>query len=924
MTHATHRTPRLGRFALTLCLAFAHLIGAGAASPRSRARASVTGGDLIVNTAADAVTYNKHLSLREALQIANGALSGPFTNGERAQLGGCTLSGDDGGNPANVEIGNWTITGVCGSHENDVIHFSEAFTIALSSALPDIIAKGLTIDGRANDDSGLVTLDGAALSGQYGLTVNANDVRLTHLQILNFRDAGSIYVAGPRKGVEIRGNYLGLTAQTRVCPSTPAIQSYGLRINGGAGSNTDADRSVYVLDNVIGCVTGVSSGVYLFGGDNVSVGRNALGIAVPNFVGVTREGLAVGNTRGIFIDSYSGSVRDTLIVANKVAHNTGNGIEISGSGDSSDAAATRATISGNHIYANGVHGVSISGGSARFNRVQNNTIGTDEAGMVARSNAASGVYVGPAAHDNLIGGIRDEGNLIAGNIQYGVSLISVNRTRVSGNLIGINRALTGTLTNAIGIHVAAGTGNIIGGATPDTQLGNIILAGQVGIKLEGLPEYGRAHRITHNEIGRVAVVAGTVITLSGFQTGIELSGAHDTVIGGAGLENHILGARNAGIQLIVNTRQSLIAENEIHHNGGPGILLGQAAGSTLSASGNQISGTHIFSNTGDGIFHLGPSQNHWRNLRLHGNGGLGVDIETSLVASPFADIVNAPAVSITQYSAATGAMTLTGLQAGAYYEVYAVAGDPSGHGEGLRRVAEFTATAGLQSLTLAPADRAGCFSALESIPNISSTGNLRSSEFSRNWCPRAAQTITFAPLADRALGAAAPDISASSSAGLPVTIGSLTPLVCAVAPAGPAYRVSTLAPGLCQLQATQAGDAAFDAAAPVTRGFSVLAIGSGTTTQTVTFAALGDRLTSSAPFTLTASASSGLTITFLSQTPAICTISGALVTVLSIGRCTIRAQQLGDATYAPAFTDRGFNVTAAVGFYKTWMPLIKR
>lgn len=55
-----------------------------------------------------------------------------------------------------------------------------------------------------------------------------------------------------------------------------------------------------------------------------------------------------------------------------------------------------------------------------------------------------------------------------------------------------------------------------------------------------------------------------------------------------------------------------------------------------------------------------------------------------------------------------------------------------------------------------------------------------------------------------------------------------------------------------------------------------------------------------APFTIGASASSGLTVSFRSNTPAVCTVSGATVTEVAFGACSITASQPGNLTYAAA------------------------
>ena len=82
---------------------------------------------------------------------------------------------------------------------------------------------------------------------------------------------------------------------------------------------------------------------------------------------------------------------------------------------------------------------------------------------------------------------------------------------------------------------------------------------------------------------------------------------------------------------------------------------------------------------------------------------------------------------------------------------------------------------------------------------------------------RAAQSIAFEPLPDRALDAPPFTVSASASSGLAVAFSSLTPAVCSASDA----TVSLLATGTCTLAADQGGNSDFDAAPRVSRSFSV-------------------------------------------------------------------------------------------------------
>ncbi|MBI3716729.1 MAG: hypothetical protein HY255_12120 [Betaproteobacteria bacterium] len=71
--------------------------------------------------------------------------------------------------------------------------------------------------------------------------------------------------------------------------------------------------------------------------------------------------------------------------------------------------------------------------------------------------------------------------------------------------------------------------------------------------------------------------------------------------------------------------------------------------------------------------------------------------------------------------------------------------------------------------------------------------------------------------------------------------------------------------------------------------------------QSINFAPLADVAVSAAPFTITATGGgSQLPVTFSTATPAVCTVSGNLVTIVGVGVCTIVANQAGNASYAPA------------------------
>ena len=168
---------------------------------------------------------------------------------------------------------------------------------------------------------------------------------------------------------------------------------------------------------------------------------------------------------------------------------------------------------------------------------------------------------------------------------------------------------------------------------------------------------------------------------------------------------------------------------------------------------------------------------------------------------------------------------------------------------------------------------------------------------------QSSQTITFPPLRNRFVGSAPFAISATASSGLPVSFAALTPAVCTVL----GNMVTVVVVGTCTIEATQAGDATYAPAAPVSQSFQV-----GKRMQKIEFANLPAQVWGTLPFTISATATSGLPVSFASLTRAVCTVLGNTVTVVLVGTCTIEATQAGDATYAPAQpVDRSFRVTKA-------------
>lgn len=168
-----------------------------------------------------------------------------------------------------------------------------------------------------------------------------------------------------------------------------------------------------------------------------------------------------------------------------------------------------------------------------------------------------------------------------------------------------------------------------------------------------------------------------------------------------------------------------------------------------------------------------------------------------------------------------------------------------------------------------------------------------------------ANVITFPPLPDTPFTSAPPTPAATASSGLAVTYSTTTTGVCTVTGGG---SIAFVAAGPCAITASQAGNATYTAASPVTVTFAVTP-----GINTITFNPLADRALGSGSFTVSASASSGLAVTFASATPATCAVSGSTVSLLAVGTCTVTANQAGNGTYQPApQVSQSFQITQAV------------
>ncbi|NDJ61663.1 MAG: hypothetical protein GYB67_11095, partial [Chloroflexi bacterium] len=639
--------------------------------------------------------------------IADGMLARGNVNGVLIAGSANTLGGGESG-AGNLISGNSGV-GVRISGDNNqvlgnLIGAELTGTFALGNAV------GVLIEGAADNQIGGTTVNARnVISGNEGAGVfitgsgaidnrvqgNFIGTRATGLIALGndtgvFLDAPNNLIGGTEPGARniIAGN-TGAGIDIAVGENAILGNTIGLTVNGDAASGNILGIAVNSADNIIGApgagnvISGNDGpGMTIAGDDNLVaanfIGTDATGlIAFGNVTGMIVNGdgniigagnLVSGNGQsGIVLDGDSNQVRGavigTLVDGSFGLGNGLDGIAIAGSNNiiGGATAADRNLIAANQRF-----GVHISGSS---NQVLGSYIGTDATGLTALSNS-SGVFITGA--NNFIGGTQaGAGNLIAGNLSTGVSLVAAGATgnQILGNRIGADSTGAAPLPNETGILIDSAPGNLIGA-------GNLIVANTAtGITIAGTNATG--NQVSGSDIGSPLTAMGNTI-------GVFISEAAQTQIGGmqSGDGNQIRGNNLSGIVVFgVGARRSAILGNTIDGNGALGIDLGwngvspNDAGDTdagandgqnypvlaaADVSGGQMQISGVLNSLPNGQYRLEFFANTACDLSGHGEGRafLGASTVTTNAAGSvnFSLSVAAPAIPAAITATATDAV----------------------------------------------------------------------------------------------------------------------------------------------------------------------------------------------------------------------------------------------------------------------------
>ncbi len=362
--------------------------------------------------------------------------------------------------------------------------------VRLDGALTGGSTDGLTISGGGSTVRGLmitrfagsgVVLDGGSgtmlvcnmigtdTSGAAGLGNGEDGVRIVgsgnnqiggvvsaDRNVIAGNDSSQILLTGAlATGNQIQGNTIG------------ADPSGTVDITSGGGIDL-----IDAPNNVIG---GASPGAgNHIAGSNFSgislAGSGTTGTVVQgNLIGLDSSGaVALGNTYGISFINVSGAL-------------------IGGS----------AAGAGNTISGNGIAGIYLTSNSDA-NQIEGNIIGLDVSGFFDVGNGYHGIVLEYADGNTIGGSTAGAGNTVSGNNSQGVLLVASQGNTIAGNKIGTDTtgvALLGNTLNGILLNSGA-SNNTIGGPLPED--GNVIAGnGQNGVTVVNPPTWTTNHNAIH-------------------------------------------------------------------------------------------------------------------------------------------------------------------------------------------------------------------------------------------------------------------------------------------------------------------------------------------------------------------------------------------------------------------------------------------
>jgi titin len=415
-------------------------------------------------------------------------------------------------------------------------------------------------------------------------------------------------------------------------------------LNDTSGGTTIKGNPTWLLGSFAGAS---ASGLELESDDNKLQGLyitnfTVYGVAVMgnnNIIGADGDGVdddTEGNvisSNGLYGVVIHGDVTENWLAGNWIgltfdgqddAGNTLSGVRIESGAHTNligtDGDGTSDELERNVISGNDKGGVSIVGAGVDQNTVAGNYIGTNAAGDAAVPNK-SGVIVSGGAANNLIGtdgdGISDEleRNVIAGNLESGVSVYNSYSCVVAGNYIGTNATGDAAIPNGVaGVLLDNSQDNVVGtngDGQGDAVERNVISGnGSQGVLIRDSNE----NTVAGNYIGTNAA-GDAAIPNDGSGVLIKNSPSNDNLIGtdadgiSDDLERNLISGNGQDGVSIRDSNENTVAGNYIGANatGGAAIPNGDAGVEIDAGANNRVGGTMaaernvISGNGGDGV-----------------------------------------------------------------------------------------------------------------------------------------------------------------------------------------------------------------------------------------------------------------------------------------------------------------------------------
>ncbi len=164
------------------------------------------------------------------------------------------------------------------------------------------------------------------------------------------------------------------------------------------------------------------------------------------------------------------------------------------------------------------------------------------------------------------------------------------------------------------------------------------------------------------------------------------------------------------------------------------------------------------------------------------------------------------------------------------------------------------------------------------------------------------QSITFAAPANQVFGTGPLVLGVTASSGLPVSYAAAPAGVCTVS----GNNVTLVGVGACTITASQAGNTNYAAAPNFPRTFSITPAPAG-----LSLAAITNKVFGSGNVTAVATTSSNQTLSYAAAPAGVCTASGATISLVGVGTCTVTASQPAGGNYQAGSDSKSFDITPA-------------